>query len=397
MSATGNKGEKMICMSRAKGQYGLTEEDLGHLECTYVRNPHYRNAPSMRLYLLADVLAAKAMRDTPEAIEAARCAAESARSAKAAVRRAAADAAIAASRRYVAAAAGLAAMPPGTQVAGVPQDVLEIVVACLVQTEPCTRFRETFAACAQDLASASLACRELRAAVLFAGWPELERAAECSTGHARDSVVQHAPTLRALARGDDDAGLKMTALRATGRALGIPPQLSTKAELAARIRRVGLGLPDGRPMGGAACPFAALAVLQERNSMAPTFDDCNVDEVLRSAGIAPLETPRRNLASAARALARCFGGADGPARYRLALDGIVLERRGLQARRMVELAERIEKRQSQAKRKEETQRDTTMIRCPCRNPISARCLVKRCGRCCDDASCSYHMSSRAQP
>jgi hypothetical protein len=392
--------ETMVCASRAKGEYGLTEDDLDGLPCTRTRNPHYRNAPSMRLYCLNDVLAAKAKRESPEELEAARRVAEAAREAKAKVRRASAAAAIAAARRHAAATAELAAMPPGTQVAGVPQDVLELIVACLAKKNDgvvgSSRFRETFAARAQDLASASLACRELRAAVLVAGWPELDREAESETPELpRQPALTK--SMRALARGDGVDLLKMVDLRALGRALDVPPQLSTKAELADRIRRVGLGLPDGRPMGAAACPFAALAVLHERktgfwNDRIRLFCGDDTDKVLARSGVAfaPLGPVARNLAAASRALARCFAGADGPARYCAVRREIARELEVNQARRYLETKRRMESMNT--KQVKRTGGESTK-ECACGNSVSAKCSGGRCGRCCDDAACSYHNRS----
>lgn len=47
--------QKRICASTARKEYNLSETDLSNLECDYVRNPHYRSAPQMRLYLESEV------------------------------------------------------------------------------------------------------------------------------------------------------------------------------------------------------------------------------------------------------------------------------------------------------------------------------------------------------
>lgn len=49
---------KRVCASVAKAEYGLSEKDLDALSCDLSRNPHYRCAASMRLYLVSDVQAA---------------------------------------------------------------------------------------------------------------------------------------------------------------------------------------------------------------------------------------------------------------------------------------------------------------------------------------------------
>lgn len=48
---------KRITASRAITEYLLTEDDLTKMKCEMVRNPHYRSAASMRLYLLREVRA----------------------------------------------------------------------------------------------------------------------------------------------------------------------------------------------------------------------------------------------------------------------------------------------------------------------------------------------------
>lgn len=76
MAADGeNHSTVRITASRAKGEYGLNESDLDQLDCDLVRNPHYRSAAPMRLYLMTDVQAAAetkrqiaAMRPTPEQV-----------------------------------------------------------------------------------------------------------------------------------------------------------------------------------------------------------------------------------------------------------------------------------------------------------------------------------------
>lgn len=44
-----------ICVTQAKKDYSLNENDLRNLECIYKRNPYYRSAPNMRLYLIKDI------------------------------------------------------------------------------------------------------------------------------------------------------------------------------------------------------------------------------------------------------------------------------------------------------------------------------------------------------
>ncbi len=53
-----NDPNARITATRAKTEFRLTENDLLSLNETLVRNPHYRSAAPMRLYLLSDVVAA---------------------------------------------------------------------------------------------------------------------------------------------------------------------------------------------------------------------------------------------------------------------------------------------------------------------------------------------------
>ena len=46
---------KRITKSRAKSEYGLRESDLEDMDVKYTRNPHYRSAAPMQLYLLSEV------------------------------------------------------------------------------------------------------------------------------------------------------------------------------------------------------------------------------------------------------------------------------------------------------------------------------------------------------
>lgn len=47
-------GSRMT-VTRAKNTYSFSEDDLYDLDCRYVRNPHYRSAAPMRLYLISEL------------------------------------------------------------------------------------------------------------------------------------------------------------------------------------------------------------------------------------------------------------------------------------------------------------------------------------------------------
>mmetsp|Transcript_8790 Transcript_8790/g.16405 ORF Transcript_8790/g.16405 Transcript_8790/m.16405 type:complete len:619 (-) Transcript_8790:447-2303(-) len=53
------KHGKRITLTRARSEYNLPREVLDDLPCKLTRNPHYRSAAPMRLYLLRDVLRAE--------------------------------------------------------------------------------------------------------------------------------------------------------------------------------------------------------------------------------------------------------------------------------------------------------------------------------------------------
>jgi hypothetical protein len=47
----------LICLTTCRSRYGLTTDDLDVLDCITCRNPHYRSAAPMRLYVEEDVIA----------------------------------------------------------------------------------------------------------------------------------------------------------------------------------------------------------------------------------------------------------------------------------------------------------------------------------------------------
>lgn len=47
----------LICFTTCRARYGLTSDDLEALDCITCRNPHYRSAAPMRLYVEDDVIA----------------------------------------------------------------------------------------------------------------------------------------------------------------------------------------------------------------------------------------------------------------------------------------------------------------------------------------------------
>jgi hypothetical protein len=142
-----------ITASRAKGEFGLTEDDLDGLGCEHVRNPHYRSAAPMRLYELAEV---ESMVETKRA---ARAAAFSARESDAARKRELAAASRAAARARV---AGF--QPPRPPEAGSTPLPVHLWTAVLASLKD--RCNAVYDAClaARDVCSAAMACRDLRAA-----------------------------------------------------------------------------------------------------------------------------------------------------------------------------------------------------------------------------------------
>jgi hypothetical protein len=59
----------LICLTTCRARYGLTTDDLEVLDCITCRNPHYRNAAPMRLYVEDDVAELARDKDRQEAAQ----------------------------------------------------------------------------------------------------------------------------------------------------------------------------------------------------------------------------------------------------------------------------------------------------------------------------------------
>ena len=49
-------GSKYICVTTVRKRYGLRDHEIDRLPCKYCRNPHYRSAAPMRLYIEEQVI-----------------------------------------------------------------------------------------------------------------------------------------------------------------------------------------------------------------------------------------------------------------------------------------------------------------------------------------------------
>lgn len=207
------KQEKQVKVtaSRAKGQFGLDEGDLAQLDCQLVPNPHYRSAPPMRLYALADVQeASRAKQAHNKAWEAGR---------EGRLREARANAKAAAKARASAAAERFSTLrpadPPADGSTALPVHVWAEVLSTLMRDawDPCVA--------AKTVCVAAAVCRDLRLASV-----EVLRHAM-----ADDDPEGNARLSRAVS---DPSGMKKEELKRACADLGIPVG-GNKPELAVRV------------------------------------------------------------------------------------------------------------------------------------------------------------------
>ena len=144
-----------ITASRAKGEFGLNDNDLSELDCILVRNPHYRSAACMRLYVLSDVEAAS---DAKKASAAAREAGrEDVRAEKLLKAKASAKAA--------AALVASLCLPTPASTEGSTVLPVEIWFDILSKVVEFETLREEFAChIARDVINAGMVCRDMRIA-----------------------------------------------------------------------------------------------------------------------------------------------------------------------------------------------------------------------------------------
>ena len=361
----------MICSTWAKSQYGLSEADLSTLECHLKRNPYYRTAAPMRLYALEDVERVSDYKRSPEGLaeavrvkEAARLQAERARlEADERLRRQ--------TEQHALSSTHMASLQTGSQMT-LPQDVLELIATSLATSSLADpSFRRTFATRVQDLASLCMACSEFRSAVIGGGWATLE--AEATQANML-AMAPYAETLTTLVSSTSaSVDLSMKALRSVAQALDVSPLNGTKLQLTHRIRVDGLGLPDGRPLVAAKCPFVVLQLRKERKrlSLQPTMEVRICRETHSTVS---------SVAGVSTTLARRFSGVDGLTRYRACVDEL-RERDCKIANESLKCAAAFRARQRQ---------DAAANKCGCGNIFSSACVQRQCKACCRDPTCRRH-------
>ena len=220
-----------ICASVAKARHGVNDAELATLECKLARNPCYRNAAQMRLYVESEVRQlAEAKRERAQyALDHAdEIAAE-----RAAARKAARIQVVAAARAHMAATAEAAPvedLPIVRASVALPQQVLEMIMGHLGRTALALGGPS---AAARDVARAACACPDLRAAVT-AGYVAIAPPRDAFDTTLMDMLG--APMRHTVAQ-----------LRDASWALGIRTS-GTKAELAVRIlQHHGVDAPTRAP------------------------------------------------------------------------------------------------------------------------------------------------------
>jgi hypothetical protein len=402
----GQRGLRMTA-SRAKAEHGLTEADLAALDCEVARNPHYRTAPPMRLYLIAEVKAAAAAKraaaPTPEQLALAREREQAQRRERAQEeRRRAADRVGA----LVAAASARGPLGGGDTPLSIPAwtDVLRALARTDAVRDACLA--------ARDVCAAALACRDLRLAAQ-------QVLMELSSSVVGGGDSQGAGDAKAEEEEEkEEALLGVRADVAT--ALVAPSTLTVP-----RLKRVAAALGGGLCVGGTkpqlverilgavrlsapgrpgATPVALL--LEARRQRAARVDDhpptralvvrlpsqmileersllsllpC-LSSISSSSWTIPCERPSKVSAwTARRAVARVFPD-------EAALEAAVAAH--LERRR----AALLERQRAAAAAAEAARRST--LHCSCGNSASLTCRTRMCRRCCvasgDCARCPRH-------
>nr|WP_294564167.1 hypothetical protein [uncultured Rhodopila sp.] len=163
---------KRLCASLAKATYDLTDRHLLSLSFQEARNPHYRNAPPMRLYLEDEVIALSNRVEEQRQYEIEHAAEIAADKLAAAKERRAAAAAEA--KAFVSKFEGvrLADSLMGQSDLPLPHDFLRSVVDCLAAGYEPDGVRGA-GVVARDLLNISSACSDLRVVVRQHGLPAL--------------------------------------------------------------------------------------------------------------------------------------------------------------------------------------------------------------------------------
>jgi hypothetical protein len=359
----------LLCASRARYEFRLTERDLRDLPCRLTHNRRRSDGPPTRLYERAALLEAAAAKLERER-HAAEHAAETAAARRAERRRTAAVEARDRAARLAAAPSRVAdavdtLLPPDLW-----RDILGRLVrgACPLLWGP--------SALAHALASAACTCRELRAAVSRDGWPALAARLTFEDHLASDEE------LRALGDCLASPARPLDAWRRACRALRLRVS-GNKAQLQLRV------LDGLRLAGPSGVPAAVLLSVRAEAQLPMPWHACMarppVWDALRDLPDLPdpgtaAGTPGRK---AARALLRERYGD---------LAGVLaaVERESAARREAVERDHAAELERRRASLAAVAAANERLGLCACGNARAAACVALACGRCCAVPVCARH-------
>jgi hypothetical protein len=384
-----------ITASRAKGQYGLNDRDLARLGCEYARNPHYRSAPCMRLYLLAEVEAASdAKREREAAWDAGR--EDRARAAKDAARE------IARAARDRVSSMPAASAPSEIGSTPLPAHVWADAMRVLMREawDPCIG--------ARHVCSAAMACRDMRLASIevlltcttgilerdVALERALSRAVSDPTALKKDELKQLCADMR-LAVGGNKPELIVRVMREFGL---VRPRIDTPTALMLDARRqrltsYGRSLVAGDRALAFACRVDGLSIRRDdaelavRRKLYERFggDDETLRRISRSACVGKAcDQPSSASCAAFMCQACCVGRADDDVERRKCLFHSV-------ARKVLRSIHHTHHHHQRASSHTPPppQRNDACAGCKV-NSLSKFCNAQMCGLCCPRNSCMRH-------
>ncbi len=344
----------MVCASTARRDHGLNNSELGMLECTVMRNPHFSNAAPMRLYALADVLTAAARKAEAEAVY------------KATARERARERARAKAEAHKQEAASAAATVRGFRTDEVhvragasplPTALWGMVLYTLGQgckfrgPREHSDFFGATSVVARDMCHAAASCRDLRAAAFGWGWAGMVDAITCpNPGRPHQPPKDQQLLLRTVVQ--TPTSLSLARLKDAARLLRLKTS-GTKAELVLRLLEEGFGLSAPNRT----VPAAVLrAVQRERLDVAFTWLPAimRVGRLLQRRDNPFVGRSDRGMSAfwAAQQLVAMFGTEEA---YLAACHAL-----------------------------------GDPPTCACGGTASTRCLTRACGRCCTSHDCPRH-------
>lgn len=379
-----------VCATTCRQDDGLKECDLDRIPVTYVPNPHGRYRPSMRLYLLEDVLELQMIVREERAVAAVIAQDDARRREAERVAQASADKASAKAfvSDYVMTTHPAFGQPVSS--CDLPTDVLELVAERLaMSTSP---FRGA-TAIAGDLCRFAEVSREWRLA------------ARHGFGVLADMLTHKLPGGRVdwAALADNPTGVSLQTLKLAAKGVNVACS-GIKAEIAVRIlRSLNVKSPE-RP----SAPLDVLyAVVMERSARLP---DC-VAKILVDAERGDLGAEWRNLAllsrtirNTARFVAVLRDRFDTFEKFKdgaqAARDVHMLASKRLYDRQRRQMEDDVAswytqtvQRQAEAEARQARQAGDAVMNCGCGQTYARHCTNRQCARCCrvGGRACERHM------